>query len=369
MKLRYSEPNQKGQDQTAKAFDMDQQIPLGGGSGYIDLIYRAPEPPEPGRTQETQHYFARSILTRLDTDQDLITPELQLLSLLGHTLIARHMNYARFWSPSQRGLHGSGRDIGAIGFELQDAAGNYLGRIPTNTPSFDDAQLAKFVRQTIRPDLIMSIDIGESDELSWLNRVLLAAARGDREANASIITAMDNLTNGNFSPRWSGGQVIFSDNNRVHNGYYMDESGKRDIRALDTLMILDRFGESDPQMAVRWQNTWDDTDLDAEVRLAEREDLIRKILGNTVVITGYSQRANFAPDLLETGLDAAAAAGLRIRPENTLINFGGASTRGRPDLANLAYGGQAGRGVFNQASTGGGRGWSRGYQGRNDGWR
>jgi hypothetical protein len=89
------------------------------------------------------------------------------------------------------------------------------------------------------------------------------------------------------------------------------------------------------------------------------------------VVTGYAQRLVFAPNMLDTALEAAAVVGLRIHPDNTLIGFGQTSARGRQDMSQLTFGGQGGRGVFTHGNAaGGGRGWRHGYSGgRNNGWR
>lgn len=372
VKLRYSDGvKSAGEGQTDKAFDLGSQIPLGGAEGYVDLSYREPANAMPGQAQSTQHYFANVILTRLDTDQDFITPELQVLSLLGSTLIGRNINWARSWSQSFRGLNGDQmHDIGAIGYELPGPDGSPAGRIDTTSASFDDGALARLVLTAIHEKPMISIDVEESGELSWLNRTLIDAAEGSVDANNSLITAFDNLTNGNFSRLWQGGDLIVDNGNRIHLGYYIDEQGnRRDIRELDYLAVLNRFAEIDPSMIVKWQGTFDDLDTDAEVRLAEREEMIRKMLGGTVRITGYARRLTFAPNLLDVGLEAAAEAGLRIRPENTLVGFGTTTTRGRADLASLTFGGHGGRNVFaHGGGAAGGRGFARPYTGRG-GWR
>ena len=369
VKLRYSDMATGGQgtNQGGKAFDLGSQIPLGGATGFIDLSYSPPPQAGFGQQQQTQHYWARTVLTRLDTDQDVITPELQGLSLLAATLIGRNLNWARTWSPQFRSQDDVLNDIGAIGYELPGPDGQPYGRIPTNTASFDDAALAKLVMTAIHDRPIISLDIEESGELTWLNRVLLDAANGSPEAEQAIIDTFDNLTGGNFSKMWGGGRLIEDDNNRIHLGYFIaDDLGtRRDIRNLRYLQVLNRYAEQDPQMIVKWQDTFDNQDLDPEVRLAEREDLIRKILGPTVRITGYARRVSFNPDFLNCALEAAAMAGLRIRPENTLIGFGQTVSRGRADMSSLAFGGQGGRGVFvHGGNNNAGRSFARPFTGR-----
>lgn len=374
VKLRYSDNPQGGSapNNAAKAFDLGNQIPLGGAEGFIDLSYSQPPVAQYGQQQMTQQYYAKAILTRLDTDQDVITPELQGLALLGATLIGRNMNWARTWSPQFRGLSSDLNDLGAIGYEIAGADGHAMGRLDTASSSFDDAALAKLVMAFIHPQPLISIDVEESGELTWLNRTLLDAAAGAPDANQALVQMFSNLTGGIFGQIWQGGEIIVDDMNRIHLGYYnADDSHntRRDIRDLRYLPVLNRYAEQDPSMIEKWQATYDDVNVDAEVRLAEREDLIRKILGPTVRITGYARRLTFRPEFLDAALDAAAQAGLRIRPENTLINFGHTAVRGRANMADLAFGGQGGRQVFTQGSgANGGRNLARTFTGRGQGW-
>lgn len=372
VKLRYSEGARQGENQTAKAFDLGSQQPLGGASGFIDLSYEAPAPAGIGQRQDTQFYWAHVILTRLDTEQDVITPELQTLSLLGSTLIARNLHWARVWSQNFRSNNSLNmNDLGAIGYELPTPDGTGpIGRIDTQSAAFDDTALARLVMTTVRERPVIQIDVEESGELSWLNRTLIEAAAGNVEANNSIIIAFDNLTAGGFSRRFGNAQLL-KDDNRIHLGYYIDETGeKRDIRHLNYLAVLGRFGDTDPAMVEKWQATFDNLEIDEAVRLADREDLIRKILGPTVRIHGYARRLTWAPDALEFALEAAAEAGLRIRPENITAGFGTTAQRGRADLSSMAFGGQGGRGVFTYGgSASQGRSFGRAYTGRSGNWR
>lgn len=373
VKLRYSEGARAGESQVAKAFDLGSQQPLGGASGFVDLSYQPPAQAGFGQPQATQFYWAHIILTRLDTDQDVITPELQTLSLLGSTLIARNLHWARVWSPNFRGKSAGAllNNLGAIGYELPTPDGNsVVGPIDTTSAAFDDGALARLVMTTIRPNPIMQIDVEESGELSWLNRTLIDAASGNTEANNSIITAFDNLTAGGFSRRFGNDQLV-RDDNRIHLGYYVDEAGeKRDIRHLNYLAVLGQFGDTDPLMAEKWQATFDNVEIDEAVRLADREDLIRKILGPTVRIHGYARRLTWHPNALESALEAAAEAGLRIRPENITAGFGVTAQRGRADLEALAFGGQGGRQVFTYGGNSQqGRAFGRAYTGRGGAWR
>jgi len=372
VKLRYSEGTTSGNTGGAKAFDLGNQIPLGGAEGFIDLSYS--EPPAAGFGQQpiTQQYYAKAVLTRLDTDQDVITPELQMLALLGATLVGRNMNWARTWSPSFRGLNADLNDIGAIGYEIPAPDGNPMGRIDTTSAQFDDAALARLVMTFVHAQPLVAIDVEEAGELSWLNRTLLDAAAGNADAEQAIVTAMNNLTAGNFSQIWNGGEIVIDDQNRIHLGYYQADDGvnsRVDLRDLRYLSVLNRYADVDPSMIVKWQATFDDVGVDADVRLAEREDLIRKILGPTVRITGYARRLTFTPDFLDKALEAAGQAGLRIRPENTLIGFGHTAVRGRANMADLTFGGGGGRAVFNSgAGAAGGRNLNRPFTGRGNTW-
>lgn len=327
--LRYVENTDRGEKQARQTFEDGAELAMGLVGAYIDLSYQEPENVGFGRQQETQHYWAHLIVTKMDTDQQFVTPEALMLNLVTACYATRDLNWARGWSQRYRGLGPVSHDIGAIGWELPGADGKPGVAIDTNSSNFDDKALAALVHATIRPDVQVEIDIEESGELSWIHRTLLAEAQGDVSARNMLIDVFDNLTDGEFSKVYSDGSFAMDTDNRIHLGYYThaDSDKPRDIRDLDYLAILGTYGEEDPDLVVRWQETFDGP-LGSEERLANREEIIRNLLGPTVKITGYARRIRLIPETLNDILEAFDRAGMRIKPADVRHDFGRASARG-----------------------------------------
>lgn len=364
-KLSYSQRGGET-DQRERAFNLDNSRPLVGTAGYIDLGWEDPQPVAYGQAQTSQRYRARYVMTRLDTEGDIITPELQLLSLAGATLVSRQSAWARIWSQEFRTRE---HDIGVIGYEL--GVGGVSERINTSAASFDNEALYEVVTAAIYPDIQFQLDIEEVGELSFQNRVLLDAANNNADAQDAIVAAANNLTNNEFSRLWSPGTpFLINDGNRIHLGYYESQDGiRRDIRDLDYLFMLERFGGSDLKMVEKWQETFDNVERDEAERLAEREDMIRKILGPTVVITGYARRVTFHPQALDTLLAACGAAGLTIKQDAQSYGFTGSAARGRQFGGQMAFGAAATNSLFSSGVTGGrGRGFGNTFTGASS-WR
>ena len=359
-KLSYSQRGNEG-DQRERAFSLDNSRPLAGAAGYIDLGWEDPQQPAFGQQPATQRYRARFVMTRLDTEGDWITPELQLLSLAGATLVARQMAWARIWSQEFRTKE---HDIGVIGYEL--APNGEAERINTSAAAFTNEALYQLVSATIYPDILFQLDIEEVGELSFQNRVLLDAANNNADVQDAVIAAANNLTNNEFTRLWQAGTpFVVNDGNRIHLGYYEANDGqRRDIRDLDYLFMLERFGAQDPKMVERWQATFDDVERDEVERVAEREDMIRKILGPTVTITGYARRVTFHPQALDVLLAACGAAGLTIRQDSQSYGFTGSAARGRASGGAFAFGGGATNNLFSSGVTGSrGRGFGTTFTG------
>jgi len=370
--LRYIEGNgDRNDNQQNRAFEDGTDMSMGLVGAYVDLSFEAPESAGFGHQQRTQHYWAHYVITKFDTDQQFVTPESLMLNLVTAVYGTRDMNWARGWSQRYRGMGPVSHDIGAIGWELPGVDGKPGVAIDTSSSNFDDKALAQLVHATIRPEIQVEIDIEESGELSWIHRTLLAEAQGDISARNMLVDVFDNLTDGEFSKIYSGGPFARDTENRIHLGYYTHENSDkpRDIRDLDYLAILGSYGEDDPELVVRWQETFDGT-LGAEERLANREEIIRALLGPTVKITGYARRVRLMPDALSDVLEAFERAGLRIKPADIRHDFGRASARGAGSrLSDTGFSG-GNRVVFSGGSgQGSDRRTGRTYTGLSNSWR
>ena len=322
---------------------------------YIDLVWAEPPQQQWGQPPVTQRYFPRVVITRLDSEVDAITPELQLLALSTSTLLSKNNAWGGVFLP--RYDVGSGpdlRDIGAIGYEvnLTPDANAKPERIDTKSEQFGKPQLFQLLSMAVHDALIYSMDVEEVGELSWLHQVFIAAANGNTDAYNSIVQSANNLTEGHFARMWQGGPITVDDMNRVHLGYYTDLRGqRRDIRDIDYLALLNLIGEKDMPTVINWSRTFDDVQTPLEIRLEQRAKILKGLL-NDLHIKGYARRVTFTPEFITTLNNAAVAAGLVIRPGNLYSDFSGQVGRGTYNAQAFAVGGAAGQGLFNYTQPG-----------------
>lgn len=324
--------------------------------GYVDLVYDPPGQPALGMIQQTQHYWARLVMTLAAPQLNAITPELLLLSIGSSTLLSRNMAWANVFRPR----YGAGtnlRDIGAIGFDVPSYAGSVEPKkIDTQSATWTVDNLFSLLTAAVRPSLIYSIDVEETGDLSWLQLLLVGAANGDPEAYGLITRAADNLTAGRFSQRFAnGGPIVVDDNNRIFLGYYQENNNgvieKRDIRSIDYLAMLNHVGQTDMKAVVDYTNTFDQTNVELPIRLEKRLRILEKVLGETLRITGYARRVTFTPAFIEALALAIVDAGLNIQPSNVYSDMGGNVRRGNENIAAMAYGGTAVQNLFNYGNN------------------
>lgn len=338
----------------------DQVRELTSVDAYVDLVYTPPQQQQPQmgmgyqqQPMQSQHYTPRVVLTRVDTDIDAVTMELNLLALSTSTLVSRQMAWAGVFRPrhAQRGidLH----DIGAIGYEVPMTQDGELKKIDTKAESFTPQSLYQLLGMFVHERPVISMDIEEVGELSWIHTAFIAAANGNQEANQLIIDAANNLTLNNFGKIYSGAPIAQDDQNRIHLGYYIDESGnKRDLRDIDYLAMLNLVGKDDPALVVDWEATFNQVDVPLEVRLEKRLNLLKGAIGGAIHLKGYARRITYNPEFLEALNQACAAAGLLIRPNNMLQDFGGQVQRGNPNIAQWALNPGHTQGLFNYGQPG-----------------
>ena len=302
--------------------------------GFVDLVYTPPQSrQQPGQPAPTQHYHPRFVITRADSQVDAVTMELQLLALSTTTLLSRNLAWAGVFRP-RHGVKGvDTRDIGAIGFEVP-FAGDKPKRIDTKANDFDINKLYQLVSMAVNDSLMYSMDVEEVGELSWIHQAFIAAANGNQDANQLILDSANNLTEGWFAQIFQGGGVAVDDQVRVHTGYYIDEDGRqRDLREIDYLAMLNMVGESSPELVAKWGETFDNVNIPLEVRLEERANILKGILGQSMHVKGYARRITFNPAFLMALNEASAKAGLVVRPHNLIQEFMGTGMRGNMSAA------------------------------------
>lgn len=341
--------------------------------GYVDLTYApmnnqqamwgGPQQPVNGPSPT---YMPRFIITRLDSEVANNTLSLQLLGLAQATLVNTNGQWKEvFYRPNSNVKGVDTKDIGAIGYEVplyQDPA--KLEALPTKGHDFDRNKFAALMNTYFHQGMLVSMDIDERGETSWLNSAFAIAASGDRNAIEAIIAKADELTAipgttdaqgkpvGRFSQLWNesntNNSFIARNVGRVHQGYYLDEATgeKQDLRNLDYLAILN-YSKGDKRLLERYDMTFNTQSGQPEAaRLEERARIIQSVLNN-VTFKGYAQRIEFNPDFIRCLSEACGY----IRPIQPATNMQAGMnttvTRGYADTQSMGLGANLGYGMLN----------------------
>lgn len=307
-----------------------------------------------------QRYIPRIVVTGLAT-QNPPTTAMQLMSALLASYISEQGQWVHAFMPR---TYRSGskeidmHDIGALAIEANfegDPSG--LGaRVDTSLETFQP-MLAQYIAATIRPDPIMSVDVDECGPDSWYNGFLAMAAENQDEALEEVFNAFNTMTNGRFAENWSkagyNGQICTDENNRIHLGYYLDgEGNRRDLREIDYLAVLNRFGGgTDHDIVKRWSDSFIDGTAPLLKRLEDRKKIIDVMTSNTAVYTGFARRISFAQALMTVAKVSAKEAGLDFRTINSHAALK-SNERASGNFDNLMMSGNTQSGLFARTSFG-----------------
>lgn len=309
-------------------------------TGYIDLVSTPPVAANAfgfggmthgmaARAEELKIYTPRLIITNVDAPGDgcelpVILQGLATIQALQNdqrwiaALVQQHKNGAQH---SEGGVNI--RDLSAIGLEAPVLANPaYMGvempkagRLPLNSASVNDAMVAAAIQTYFHPDLLISMDVPECGASSWVCSPFAASARGDQHATRDVFEAADMLTGGRFTPIYkatNNGQMrdpVFNDNMYVNLGYYFSATGKRDIRDIDYLAVLNATGDSTMDDINDWANLQANAEVDAMFRLTETRRIQQRLF-ESLTITGRAVRITFNPTFIFALAAAVAEAGL-----------------------------------------------------------
>lgn len=308
----------------------DRQVGVATVRGYMDLLW-APtinnsNPYAMGmQQQQYQKYLANFVITHLDPVR-LLTIPAQLLALVSAVMLREDNAWigvfrSQAFQDGGEDMH----DIGAVNIEAntENNPSGYGGKVNTKGAGFRDEMLGKLIASTVKPGLVISMDVPEHGAQSWYNDVFSEAACGNANATAAIIRAADTLTNGAFSRFFNNGKVFLDNVNKIHLGYYMDRNGvKRDVRDVDYLAVANLVGEKDPKMISDWSSTYLNTNFPIEQRLHHRRKMLSGLI-NDPTITGFARRLTFTNEFIDALMNACRTVGLTIR--NTTAMFGSGS--------------------------------------------
>lgn len=327
--------------------------------GYIDLNYVTPQAVGYGQIPTTQHYFPRFVITNIDSLIGQNTLELTLFSIACAAIIARNGAWTRVFQPKFGNATGNTnlRNLGAIGYDLPGLTnGGAGGNIDLTT---DPGSVLDLINQAIHNHLIISFDIPETGELSWLQIVFHTAARGDQNSINTIVNAANTLTGNHFHNRLAmlpQRQIALDDQNRIHLGYYVENGQKIDIRTIDYLAMLNLVGGRDITIAHNYDRTYS-PDMPLVERLDQRLRILNTATGEGGLhLKGYAQRITFPPAILDALIGSLQDAGVVVTPSN--IHYDGQTQQRRTfqQLAPLAWQPQFGNFFYD-----GGTGWNNQY--------
>lgn len=196
--------------------------------------------------------------------------------------------------------------------------------LKSNTVTIGD--FVNYMFQVFVPDLSIAIDVPRAGPQSWYMEVFSGAAQGNPDALFEIVRAADKLTGNRFSahffqgvmpgtaPALNVGDFFAEVNNTVHNGYYNKQTAdgveKRDLRAVDELYVLNRFGKMD-KTPLDWATTFLVDRTNPFQRMARRKEIIEATVGGKVTFTGFSERHTFSAKLVRALMLSCVEAGLK----------------------------------------------------------
>lgn len=310
----------------------------------------------------TVRYRPRIVMTNVDTQFDAVTLEFQLMALASSTLLMFNDDWTRTFVPDANVTGMDFRDIGAVGYEVNLTGDPSQGpaAIPTKGSDFQSpggnenayTSTLKLLQMVMHREPILSMDIDESGELSWIQDVFMEAASGTPRAIEVIFEAANNLTGNRFSAIYQGGPILHDDKMRIPMGYYRKGEVYRDIRDVDYLAVLNACGPSgnlDP--VVRYSELMENTAIPMDQRTSELLDIIRDTVGSSVRVTGYARRYTFNPNFLLAIMEGLSQAGLKFNAQNMIYDAAPTSVRGMHSHANMAFNTQQASQYFQYGPT------------------
>ncbi len=289
--------------------------------GYIDTVWADDQ--QSIMTMQQQmgpkpKFKARLVMTTLENHAMQTIPA-QLLALAGSMILREGNNWFGYFTPRRlaAGSHRvDRRDVGALNIEgnISNDPSGFDKLFDTKDSSFDGMALQRLITSLFMPGMYFSLRVSEAGADTWYNSVFKAAADGNPNAISAILGAANTLTNGQFQKFYtSGASPVLKNEDRVHNGYWLDGGVKSDLADIDYIAVMNLVGRNDPSVGAAWSNTFYGINEPLNVRLAARWKMINEITGGTAVLTGYGRLVTFTNEFIEAFGKAVAATGLTMR--------------------------------------------------------
>lgn len=343
-------------------------------SGFVDVVW-APVQTQMGMAQYTmpqqnpmmnQKYVSRLVLTNVENNFSTTLPSYLLAIVTALSVRDDNNWYNVFKSSPSFGNESLMHDVGALNIEanMENNANGIGARIDTKKDTFAIADLARLLAMTIRPGLVISMDVPDCGPQTWYTSVFAAASNGSRGATEAIYNAAMTLTNGAFSRHFQPAMPMFSDQgNRIHLGTYVSSSGvKRDIRDIDYLAVMNMT--NDVEIIRKWSDTFNAVGIPLLDRLAQRKRIITGIATNAE-ITGFASRVTFTEGFLKALAAACAEAGLIVRIDTAMSGIGFQNDRGVAGFVDSSLNQMGSAGFFNRGGAGAGQAFNNQFSNYN----
>ena len=306
---------------------------------YVDLVYAPGQQQQMaspmGYQQPTQLFLPRVVITGIQ-GMEMMSPELFFMGLGITYLLKENYNWAyQFANYAEEELH----DIGAVGYRMRNPNDPNAApaRIDTKTNSFTQESFYELIQTVCQKDPVFTIDCEDAGPQSWLTGAFVEAANGNTDAHQFLLTALNTLTDGNFSRHYPGGPLVIPENNKVHLGTYVDNAGiTRDIREIDNLAVLNLQGHNDLNAVATWEQTFNDTNTPIEMRLETRLQMLRNLTDSALTVRGLAERLIFNPDMMGALVQGMIDSGIMVDQEGLTSLMGSNNMAGNTFLSQYA---------------------------------
>lgn len=295
--------------------------------GYVEPVFVDPTPTMNQYGQPVkppQRFVARVNITQiLPGDNTPLTLESFFLALGAYLVVGQNFQWGGVFLPQNADDQ---HDLGALGYRVPEYLGGTAAKIDTRSSDFGPAETFQLLQDLFFPNPVFSIDCEQAGAYTWLTDALEECSRGSQSARQYVINALDNLTDGAFSRRFTGGEIVVAENNQIQLGSYVDNGKTKDLREIDTLVIHDQFGQNNDIGTIdKWDQTHNNTNVPQAVRSADREAIMRAVVHGNVKFYGTAERYIFPTEFLNALAASMEDAGFRMNPEGLqgqMINHG-----------------------------------------------
>lgn len=297
-------------------------------NAYVDVVVG----PNPAAVGNPLSAFAVPSITYVPnliiTDayaMDITTGPSTLLAILSALAVVKDFGWVRTFKPRGMGFGSKRkeqdiRDVGAIGYEVNQGPDGKFERYNTKAADFDDAQLLRIMAAHFQPAPMISLDVALCGPSTYILSSLVLAANGVDAAKRFWVQSANTLTGGKFSELWNkvgnGNADIGFLTNRVFLGHYTDNEGNKDLRNIDHIAFLNMT--QDGKMGELFMGTNQLQNEPIASRLARRKKLLQRVLNDdNVNINDLADRVTFNVEFLRCLAQAVEACNIIINPEAT----------------------------------------------------